>query len=114
MATETNAALETFSQEDRRFPPPPAFTAEANLKDPGIYERAAKDLEGFWAEQARTLSWRRPFDKVLEWEAPYAKWFLGGELNISENCLDRHVRAGKGSKVAYHWEGEPGDTRTIT
>ncbi|HET7699362.1 MAG TPA: acetate--CoA ligase [Candidatus Limnocylindria bacterium] len=108
------AALETFSQEDRRFPPPPAFTARANVADPRIYDRAAKDLEGFWAEQAKTLHWRTPFTKVLEWEAPYAKWFLGGQLNISENCLDRHVNAGKGSKVAYHWEGEPGDTRTIT
>ena len=108
------AALETFSQEDRRFPPPPGFTSRANVADPGIYDRAAKDLEGFWAEQARTLYWRKPFTKVLEWEAPYAKWFLGGELNISENCLDRHVRAGKGTKVAYHWEGEPGDTRTVT
>src|SRR5438874_7295640 len=116
LATETKSstALETFSREDRTFPPPKAFAAQANAKDPAIYERAAKDLEGFWAEQARTLTWRKPFDKVLEWEAPYAKWFLGGELNISENCLDRHVRAGKGSKVAYHWEGEPGDARTIT
>jgi acetyl-CoA synthetase len=114
MATETNAALETFAQEDRSFPPAPAFTAQANAKDPQIYDRAAKDLEGFWAEQAKTLTWRKPFTKVLEWEAPYAKWFVGGELNLSENCLDRHVKAGKGTKVAYHWEGEPGDTRTIT
>ena len=114
MATDTNAALETFSQEDRRFPPPPEFVAKANVKDPATYDRAAKDLEGFWAEQARQLSWRKPFTKVLEWEVPHAKWFVGGELNITENCLDRHVKAGKGTKVAYHWEGEPGDTRTIT
>jgi acetyl-CoA synthetase len=114
MASGTSAALETFAQEDRRFPPPPEFVAQANVKDPGIYERAAKDLEGFWSEQARTLSWRKPFTKVLDWEAPYAKWFVGGELNVSENCLDRHVKAGRGAKVAYHWEGEPGDTRTIT
>jgi acetyl-CoA synthetase len=114
MATDTTAALETFAQEDRSFPPPPAFTAQANARDKAIYEAAAKDLEGFWAEHAKTLSWRKPFTKVLEWDAPYAKWFLGGEMNISENCLDRHVKAGKGTKVAYHWEGEPGDTRTIT
>ncbi|MEP7003350.1 MAG: acetate--CoA ligase [Chloroflexota bacterium] len=114
MATDTNAALETFSQEDRRFPPAPEFIAQANAKDPAIYQRASADLEGFWAEQARQLMWRKPFTKVLEWEVPYAKWFVGGELNISENCLDRHVKAGKGTKVAYHWEGEPGDTRTIT
>src|SRR5207244_7337391 len=82
--------------------------------DRSIYDRADKDFEGFWAEQAKTLQWRKPFSKVLEWEVPYAKWFGGGELNISENCLDRHVKAGKGTKVAYHWEGEPGDTRTIT
>src|SRR5206468_3584642 len=114
MATETGTALETFAQEDRSFPPPPAFAAQANVKDAGVYERAQRDLEGFWAEQAKTLLWRKPFTKVLEWEAPYAKWFVGGELNISENCLDRHVKAGRGTKVAYHWEGEPGDARTIT
>ncbi len=113
MATKT-AALETFAQEDRSFAPPREFAATANVTDPAIYERAAKDLEGFWAEQARALTWRKPFAKVLEWEAPYAKWFVGGELNISENCLDRHVKAGKGTKVAYYWEGEPGDSRTIT
>ena len=116
MATEakSSTALETFAREDRTFPPPKEFAAQANARDPGIYERAEKDLEGFWAEQARTLVWRKPFTKVLEWEAPYAKWFLGGELNVSENCLDRHVKAGKGSKVAYYWEGEPGDARAIT
>ena len=116
MATETKSstALETFAREDRTFPPPKDFAAQANAKDPGIYQRAEKDLEGFWAEQAKTLAWRKPFTKVLEWEAPYAKWFLGGELNVSENCLDRHVKAGKGSKVAYYWEGEPGDVRAIT
>src|SRR3954468_12803726 len=114
MATDTNAALETFAQEDRSFPPPPAFVAQANVRDKAIYDGAAADLEAFWAEQARTLEWRKPFTKTLEWEAPYAKWFLGGELNVSENCLDRHVKAGKGTKVAFHWEGEPGDTRTIT
>ena len=114
MAMDTNAALETFSQEDRRFPAPPEFVAQANVTDPALYDRAANDLEGFWAEQARQLAWRKPFTKVLEWKVPYAKWFVGGELNISENCLDRHVKAGKGTKVAYHWEGEPGDTRTIT
>ena len=116
MASGTNSttALETFAQEDRTFPPPSAFAARANANDPGIYGRAERDLEAFWGEQAKALQWRKPFDKVLVWEAPYAKWFLGGELNISENCLDRHVKAGRGSKVAYHWEGEPGDTREIT
>jgi len=112
--TKSSTALETFAREDRTFPPPKEFAAQATAKDPGIYQRAEKDLEGFWAEQAKTLAWRKPFTKVLEWEAPYAKWFLGGELNVSENCLDRHVKAGKGSKVAYYWEGEPSDARAIT
>ena len=109
-----SAALDTLGTETRTFAPPPAFTATANAADPGIYERAEADFEGFWAEQARTLLWRKPFTRVLEWEAPYAKWFADGQLNASENCLDRHVSAGKGTKVAFHWEGEPGDTRTIT
>jgi acetyl-CoA synthetase len=116
MATDAtqSSALDTLGTETRTFPPPPDFVRQANVSDPAIYERAEKDFEGFWAEQARTLTWRKPFTKVLEWEAPYAKWFYDGQLNVSENCLDRHVKAGKGSKVAYHWEGEPGDTRTLT
>src|SRR5688572_33425886 len=104
--TRSTTALETFAREDRTLPPPPEFAAQANANDPGIYERAERDLQGFWAEQAKALEWRKPFDAVLEWEAPYAKWFLGGELNISENCLDRHVKAGQGTKVAYYWEGD--------
>ena len=111
---EPGAALDTLGTETRTFEPPAGFTAQANAADPGIYERAEADPEGFWAEQARTLLWRRPFTRILEWEAPYAKWFADGQLNVSENCLDRHVQAGKGTKVAFHWEGEPGDTRTIT
>jgi acetyl-CoA synthetase len=116
MSTETtqSSALDTLGSETRTFAPPADFAREANAADPAIYDRAEKDFEGFWAEQARTLAWRRPFTKVLEWDAPYAKWFADGQLNVSENCLDRHVKAGKGAKVAYHWEGEPGDTRTLT
>ena len=109
-----SSALDTLGTETRTFPPPADFVAQANATDPKIYERAEQDYEGFWAEQARTLDWRKPFTKVLEWDVPYAKWFSDGQLNVSENCLDRHVKAGKGSKVAYHWEGEPGDTRTLT
>ena len=112
--TSQSSALDTLGSETRTFAPPEAFVAQANVTDPKIYERAEKDFEGFWAEQARTLAWRKPFTTVLEWEPPYAKWFADGQLNVSENCLDRHVKAGKGSKVAYHWEGEPGDTRTLT
>ena len=114
MATDTKTALEALYTETRTFAPPPEFVAQANVRDPRIYERAAKDLEGFWAEQARTLEWSRPFTKVLDWQVPYAKWFEDGQLNVSVNCLDRHVRAGRGSTVAYFWEGEPGDARTIT
>ena len=116
MAADTgqSSALDTLGTETRSFPPDSSFTAQANVSDQGIYERADRDFEGFWAEQARTLEWRKPFTNVLEWDAPYAKWFSDGQLNVSENCLDRHVRAGKGAKVAYHWEGEPGETRTLT
>ncbi len=116
MSTDTtqSSALDTLGSETRTFPPPDRFVRQANVTDPSIYERADRDFEGFWAEHARTLDWRKPFTKVLEWEVPYAKWFADGQLNVSENCLDRHVKAGKGAKVAYHWEGEPGDTRTLT
>jgi len=109
-----SSALDTLGTETRTFPPAAEFSAQANAADPTVYERAEKDFEGFWAEHARTLVWRKPFTKVLEWDAPYATWFSDGQLNVSENCLDRHVKAGKGAKVAYHWEGEPGDTRTLT
>ena len=80
-----------------------------------LYDEAAHDDEGFWARQAADLvQWSQPWDTILEWQLPFAKWFVGGKLNVSENCLDRHVAAGRGDKVAFHWEGEPGDTRTIT
>ncbi|HEV2009618.1 MAG TPA: acetate--CoA ligase [Candidatus Limnocylindria bacterium] len=116
MSTETtqSSALDTLGNETRTFPPPPEFVRQGNVTDPSIYERADKDFEGFWAEHARTLTWRKPFTKVLEWESPYAKWFADGQLNVTENCLDRHVKAGRGAKVAYYWEGEPGDARVLT
>ncbi len=109
------AAIEEFYVEDRVFPPPAAFAAEALVSDRSLYEEADRDFEAFWARQARELlTWFTDFDTTLEWNLPYAKWFVGGTLNVSYNCLDRHVEAGRGDKVAYHWEGEPGDTRTIT
>src|SRR5205809_1012331 len=114
MATKTNAALETFAQEDRLFPPPPGVGAQANAKDKATYDRAAKDLEGFWAEQARTLAWRKPFTKVLEWEAPNAKWFTGGALNIAQTSLSRNVKASNANIVTYHRESNTKHTRTIT
>ncbi len=107
--------IDTLLDERRTFAPSPEFLANAKVTDQSLHDAAAADPEAFWAEQARKyVTWYRPFDKVLEWDLPFAKWFLGGELNVSYNCLDRHVEAGRGEKVAYHFEGEPGDTRSIT
>ena len=111
---ESSPAIENLFSEARSFPPPDEFKADALVKDRSLHERAEQDLEGFWAEQAERLRWTKPWDRVLEWELPFAKWFVGGQLNVADNCLDRHVDNGDGDKVAYHWEGEPGDTRTIT
>ena len=106
--------IEALFSEIRDFAPPPAFAAQANAT-PDLYERASGDYEGFWAAEAKQrISWSRPWDTVLEWELPYAKWFVGGQLNVAYNCVDRHVEQGRGAKVAYYWEGEPGDTRTLT
>jgi acetyl-CoA synthetase len=115
MAEPTAAAIEDYFVEDRKFPPPPEFAANALVTGTAIYDEAADDFEAFWARQAGELvSWHKDWHTVCEWELPFAKWFLGGELNVSYNCLDRHVEGGRGDKVAFHWEGEPGDTRTIT
>jgi acetyl-CoA synthetase len=107
-------AIEALFGEDRTFPPPAAFVARANINDSSLHDAAAKDRLAFWEAQANALDWFQKWDTVLEWDLPFAKWFIGGKLNVSYNALDRHVNAGKGSKVAFHWEGEPGDTRTIT
>jgi acetyl-CoA synthetase len=106
-------SIENLSQENRLFPPSPAFAAQANAK-PDLYARADQDRLAFWEEQARELTWDKPWTQVLEWNPPYAKWFSGGEINASVNALDRHVAAGRGQRIAFHFEGEPGDTRTIT
>ncbi|MEW6582699.1 MAG: acetate--CoA ligase [Actinomycetota bacterium] len=106
--------IEALQVEERRFPPPPAFAAEATVADDGIYARATADPEAFWAEEARRLDWITPFTRVCDRSnPPFFKWFEGGTLNASVNCLDRHLPE-RGDKVAYHWEGEPGDTETIT
>ncbi len=106
--------LENLSSETRKFPPPDALAAAANVKA-DAYEQAASDRIGFWEQQARRLTWAKEWDQALDWSnPPFAKWFIGGELNIAYNCVDRHVEAGLGDKVAIHWEGEPGDSRTIT
>ena len=111
---ESSPAIENLFSEGRTFPPPDEFKAEALVTDRSLHEQAERDLEGFWAEQAERLHWMKPWERVLDWDLPFAKWFVGGQLNVSDNCLDRHVEAGGGDKVAYHWEGEPGDVRTIT
>ena len=106
-------SIENLSQESRLFPPSPVFAAQANAKS-ALYEQADKDRLAFWEEQARELTWDKPWNQVLEWNPPYAKWFLGAKINASVNALDRHVAAGRGERIAFHFEGEPGDTRTIT
>jgi len=101
--------------EQRKFPPSATFQAGALVAGADLYDAARKDHEAFWAAQAsEVVSWNKPWSTVCEWKSPYSKWFIGGELNVAYNCLDRHVEAGNGSKVAIHWEGEPGDTRTLT
>jgi acetyl-CoA synthetase len=108
-------AIEALLAEGRTFPPPEHFQSGALVTGTELHDDAAEDFEGFWARQAAAhLDWYREWDTILEWDLPFAKWFVGGQLNVSYNCLDRHVAAGLGDKVAYHWEGEPGDTRTIT
>jgi acetyl-CoA synthetase len=110
--TETGGqAIDTLLLEERRYAPSTDFAAQANAQ-PDIYER---DWREFWESEGRErVTWFEPFTNLVEWEPPYAKWYLGGKLNVAYNCVDRHVEAGNGDKVAYHWEGEPGDRRTIT
>jgi acetyl-CoA synthetase len=106
--------IDTLLNEDRRFPPSDAFTAQS-IAQPEIYAEAKADRLDFWAKQARELHWHKPFTQVLDWsEAPVAKWFADGNMNVAYNCLDRHVEAGLGDRVALHFEGEPGDSRSIT
>lgn len=117
--TEKNVSLEALLQENRHFPPSPDFQRQANIKDPSIYEKAARDPEAYWAEWAKQLDWMKPWKKVLDWKPPHAKWFIDGKINACVNCVDRHVFAAEGralhrNKAAIIWEGEPGDTRTLT
>ncbi|MDP9295153.1 MAG: acetate--CoA ligase [Actinomycetota bacterium] len=112
--TDVEQTIEALLSEKRVFEPAEDFRARALVKDRSIYERAEADHEGFWAEEAERLSWFEPWERVMDWNPPWVKWFVGGKLNVSYNCLDRHVEAGGGDKVAFHWEGEPGDRRTIT
>ncbi len=106
-------SIENLGNESRQFPPSAEFAAQANAKA-DIYATADADRLAFWETQARELTWDQPWSSVLDWQVPYAKWFVGGKLNASVNALDRHVAQGRGNRVAFHFEGEPGDTRTIT
>jgi acetyl-CoA synthetase len=106
--------LEALLHEHRKFEPPEAFRAAALLSDPAIYEKASADPEAYWAEQAATLEWMAPHERVLDWKPPHAQWFVGGKLNASVNCIDRHIRTPRRNKAALVFEGEPGDRRTLT
>ncbi len=106
--------IDALLQEHRRFPPPETFRRAAVVNDRAIYDRAAKDPEAFWAEQAEQLHWFRKWKTVCEWKAPHARWFVGGKLNVSYNCVDRHIDTPRRNKAALVWEGEPGDRRTLT
>lgn len=114
MADAKYTQIDALLQENRHFDPPAAFAAAAHVRDPNVYEEAARDPEAFWAKFAAELEWSTPWTQVLDWQPPHAKWFVGGKLNASVNCLDRHVRGWRRNKAAIVWEGEPGDRRTIT
>ena len=106
--------IEALLDEERLFPPPEECTRNANMADPDIYQRAAKDPEAYWAQAAESLEWIRKWDRVLDWNPPIAQWFVGGKINVSVNCLDRHIRTWRRNKAAFIWEGEPGEERVLT
>ena len=113
--SDDHNTIDDLMLENRKFPPSAAFKRQALVADTGLYDDAAEDYQGFWARQAADLlTWSTDWDTICEWNLPDARWFVGGRLNVSYNCLDRHVEAGRGDKVAFYWEGEPGDARVIT
>src|SRR5262245_46347961 len=118
MSSPTGSHITSVLKELRSFPPTPQFSSAAHIKNISEYEtlfHRAKDNPGdFWAEQAESLTWVKRWSKVLEWKEPHAKWFVGGQLNISANCLDRHLVGPRRNKAALIWEGEPGDVRVLT
>ncbi len=114
MSLPSDKNLSALLDERRTFPPPEIFRQRANWNDPAIYDFAANNPEGFWAEEAKSLDWFSPWKKVLEWNAPWAKWFVGGKLNVTYNCVDRHAHSARRNKAAILWEGEPGDPRILT
>ena len=106
--------IEALLKEGRKFPPSKAFVTQAQVKSAAVYKDASRDSVKFWEKQAKQLRWMKPWKKTLDWKLPYAKWFVGGKLNISDNCLDRHVESARKNKAAIIWEGEPGDSRVLT
>src|SRR5437588_7528972 len=114
MADQKTAEIADLLREDRAFSASPDFQARALVRDASIYADAERDPEAFWARLAGELEWSRRWDTVLDWQPPHAKWFVGGRINASVNCLDRHVRGARRNKAALVWEGEPGDRRTLT
>src|SRR5436190_2932157 len=118
MSSPSASHITSVLKETRSFAAPAEFAAAAHVKSLAEYERlfqkAKDDPEGFWAEQAKSLTWAKPWQKVLEWKEPHAKWFVGGQLNVSANCVDRHLAGARRNKAAIIWEGEPGDSRVLT
>src|SRR5689334_3092817 len=117
MATEDQTVEQRLEEllEQETFSPPKEFCEQAEITDEGIWERAESDPQAFWAEQAESLHWERKWDQVLDdSNPPFYKWFTGGKLNVSYNCLDRHVEAGNGDRVAFHWRGEEGEEQDVT
>jgi len=108
MSTDPMGTITGLLTETRRYPPPEDFAAQANINDPAVYERARKDPEGFWAEAAELLDWDQRWEKVLDWNPPWVKWFVGGKLNVSYNCVDRHIKTWRRNKAALVWEGSRG------
>ncbi|HEY4610183.1 MAG TPA: AMP-binding protein, partial [Ilumatobacteraceae bacterium] len=113
--SDSHNTIADLMLENRKFPPSGEFKRQALVTDTSMYDDADEDYQGFWARQSSDLlTWSSDWTTICEWELPYAKWFVGGQLNVSYNCLDRHVEAGRGDKVAFYWEGEPGDSRVLT
>jgi acetyl-CoA synthetase len=114
MAGQETEHIAALLEENRVVEPSEDFRRDAVVRDKEVYRQADQDMEGFWAREAERLRWSKPWESVLEWDPPWVKWFSGGTLNVCENCVDRHVEEGNGERVAFHWEGEPGETETIT
>jgi acetyl-CoA synthetase len=113
-AIRADEPIQALLKEGRKFPPPKSFAKAAVVGSPRVYQEGKRNPVAFWEKQARALRWMKPWRKALEWKLPYAKWFIGGKLNVSDNCLDRHVEGSRKTKAAIIWEGEPGDSRVLT